>query len=64
MSKRERDDLDRENTGSRESREAAIRGRAIQAETGHVTRGTAKLPDRDRSEPDVNEGAPWRRGTR
>jgi len=64
LSKRERDALDAENSGSTQRRAAVVRGRAVQAETGHVRRGGAPLSGRDRGDGDVNEDAPWRRGTR
>jgi hypothetical protein len=64
LTRREEAALDAENTGSADRRAAVVRGRAIQAETGHVTRGGARLGSRDRGDGDVHEGAPWRRGSR
>ena len=54
MTKREREDLDRENTGSPAKRAAAIRARAIQAETGGLKHGRGNVPlsSRDRGDAD------------
>lgn len=54
MTKREQEALDRENTGSRAKRIAAIRARGIQAETGGLKRGRGNIPlsSRDRGDAD------------
>jgi len=61
MTKRERDALDAENAGKGATR-AVIAARVARARA--IRGGSQRAADRTDRTGDVNENAPWRRGTR